>query len=200
MQYIVIDFEFNQAFDFENNCPMPPFKDCRFEIIQIGAVKLNEKFEVVDSFNNYIKPTLYKKIHPYVKKVTSISEDDLINAANFKDVIKKFFKFIEIEKPYILCVWGSNDIKVLYRNLNYYKLIKNDSLILRYIDLQSVTASYLKYNKGGAIGLKTATELLKIESKNEFHNALNDAIYTAEILQKLYKTKLDVKIFNSKYI
>lgn len=199
MYYIVVDLEFNQAYDFENNCPKAPFEECRFEIIQIGAVKLDKDFKVVDTFNAYIKPNLYKKIHPYVKKVTSIEEEMLEDKKDFKSEFLNFFNFIGSEKDYILCVWGNSDIRALYRNLKYYNLIK-DKLILKYIDIQSITTSYLKYNKGASIGLKTATELLEIESKDDFHNALSDALYTAKILQKLSKNKFKIKIFNSNHI
>ena len=58
MNYIVLDFEFNQAFDFVENCPCDPFPECRFEIIQIGAVKLDDNFKEIskDEFGNLLLP------------------------------------------------------------------------------------------------------------------------------------------------
>ena len=63
----VLDLEFNQAYDFgDDSSQAEPNPKCRFEIIQIGAVKVDDNFKVHDKFNIYIKPTLYPRIHPYV--------------------------------------------------------------------------------------------------------------------------------------
>ena len=43
MNYIVLDLEFNQAFPFKSGKKVEPNPECPFEIIQIGAVKLNER-------------------------------------------------------------------------------------------------------------------------------------------------------------
>ena len=45
MNYIVLDLEFNQAFPFKSGKKVEPNPECPFEIIQIGAVKLNERFD-----------------------------------------------------------------------------------------------------------------------------------------------------------
>ncbi|UUZ92201.1 hypothetical protein LJK87_43485 [Paenibacillus sp. P25] len=47
MNYIVIDLEFNGRRHY-NVYPM--------EIIEIGAVKLNEQLEIIDTFQSYIRP------------------------------------------------------------------------------------------------------------------------------------------------
>ena len=55
---IVFDLEWNQCCggrDMEN--PRMPF-----EIIEIGAVKLDKKFNIIDTYSSIIKPKLYKKL------------------------------------------------------------------------------------------------------------------------------------------
>ncbi|MGN1319074.1 MAG: exonuclease domain-containing protein, partial [Lachnospirales bacterium] len=88
----VLDFEFNQAFDFGsgNSEPNP---DCRFEIIQIGAVKLDDDYNILDKFSADIKPQLYKRIHPFVEKITGLTTDYFKDAKNFNEVYKDFRKF-----------------------------------------------------------------------------------------------------------
>ena len=49
MEYIVLDMEWNQALNFSEMVKDPVF--LTGEIIQIGAIKLNQTLEVVDSFN-----------------------------------------------------------------------------------------------------------------------------------------------------
>ena len=131
MSYIVLDLEFNQAYDFENNKTILLIPSCRFEIIQIGAVKLDKNFKIIDKINLYIRPNLYKKIHPYVKDITGLTEDFLEDKPLFKNAYKDFEKFLGNEE-HIFCIWGSGDLKALYRNLSYYDMLKSN-LILKYI-------------------------------------------------------------------
>lgn len=199
MHYIVLDLEFNQGFDFKNNKSINCIPSCRFEIIQIGAIKLNENLQVIDTFNQYIKPNLYKEIHPYVEKLTGIKKEFLNDMPYFTQVQPLFKSFIDNKDECIFCVWGKSDLRALFRNLSYYNFIEND-LILKYIDIQSLATKYLKFSKGGVIGLKSAIEKFQIPIKEDFHNALNDAFYTTEIFKILKSEKITVKIFNSKHI
>ena len=64
MDYIVLDLEWNQCPDGKDK----EDKRLPFEIIQIGAVKLNEQFEETDRFNEYIRPVLYKTLHFHTRK------------------------------------------------------------------------------------------------------------------------------------
>ena len=45
------------------------------EIIEIGAVKLNEKLEIVDDFCQFVRPKLHPEISPFCTKLTSIVHD-----------------------------------------------------------------------------------------------------------------------------
>lgn len=194
--YTILDFEFNQGFEFDTN-PTAINPQCRFEIIQIGAVKVNENFEIIDEFNIFIKPVIYKRLHPYVERMTGIKAEMLKNAPEFPSAFEKFKEFIGESK--ILGIWGSSDLRALYRNMTYHKLL-DSSLILEYVDIQQLTTAYLKYGKGGTIGLKNAVETFKIPIDEEFHNALSDAKYTARVFAKICTEKPVIKIFNSKHV
>ena len=203
MAYIVLDFEFNQAFDFVNGCPGTPHPDCRFEIIQIGAIKLNEDLDIIDRCNFFIKPQLYKRVHPYVEKITGITTKSLEHERFFPEVFKDFFDFCSDkgkDDNIILCVWGTSDIKTLYRNMALYKLSK-EPILIKYIDIQSLATAYLKYSRGSTIGLKNAADLLNLPSDEEkFHDALYDALYTAKIFKIVKPENLTIKLFNSSHI
>lgn len=194
----VLDLEFNQAFDFGdgNGEPNP---DCRFEIIQIGAVKVNEEFKVTDKFNVYIKPTLYPRIHPYVEKITAFKTEDFVDAPLFTEAFSEFRSFLG--NDIVLGTWGYSDIKALFRNITFNKIME-PPVIIQYVDIQRLATSYLKYSKGGTIGLKNAVEALniKIDEDKHFHNALGDAYYTAKVLETINPKTLPIRIFNSKHI
>ncbi len=195
MYYIVCDFEFNQAYDFELDQKTKSDPACPFEIIQIGAIKLSEKFEEVGEFNIIIKPTLYPKLNPYVSKLTGITEESF-NSANvktFDEGIREFADFCGSERP-VLCVWGKNDVSTLFKNIEYNQTEGVD-LPIEYINIQEYASRKLKHYSGTHIGLRRAIEQLNIDLGISYHDALNDAKYTAEIF-KLYK---NIKIPVAKY-
>ena len=65
MNYIILDMEWNQPFYKERALLKPVY--LRGEIVQIGAVKLDEKFQFVDSFKLSIRPRFYKKMKKHKK-------------------------------------------------------------------------------------------------------------------------------------
>ena len=64
-----MDMEWNQALTFSEMVKDPVF--LTGEIIQIGAIKLNQTLEVVDSFNERIAPQYYTELHPKVAEITN---------------------------------------------------------------------------------------------------------------------------------
>ena len=194
MYFIIFDLEFNQGYDFKKTGKTVSNPKCPFEIIEIGAVKLNESLETVECFHSLIKPKIYKRLHPFVKDITKISNEDLTHAPGFPEVYKNFLKFIDSEYD-VFCVWGTVDLKELYRNALYHHLHKK-RLPQKYIDVQSIAALHLNNPNGSSIGLRNAVELLNIPLDNEFHNALYDAAYTAEIFKQLYFRDIKLETYN----
>jgi len=194
MKYIVLDLEFNQAYDFGDGKDNFPDERCPFEIIQIGAVKLNEKFEYESSLNLLIKPEIYKRIHPYVEKITGLNSSILENQQTFEEAYEKLTEFFD-KKRVIFCVWGSNDIKELYKNITYYDL-SEDVITFNFIDVQNIASKYINNAPGMCIGLKNAVSALNLEISKPFHNALYDAEYTAKVLQRLRYEPINIKQFS----
>ncbi|WP_035289074.1 3'-5' exonuclease [Clostridium sp. KNHs214] len=193
MNYIIFDLEFNQGWDKQENKVIINSKN-PFEIIQIGAVKLDENLNMVSSFNRLVKPKTYRQINPYVRKITNISMKQLNEAEDFKNIWKKFMKFFTDDRN-VLGVWGTSDIKELLRNIEYHKL--DSSIVPReYINIQYYASKYFNLHKGKNIGLKNAVELLNITVNNEFHDAFYDACYTVEVFKKIYNEKIQPQIYN----
>lgn len=194
MNYIIYDLEFNQKNnDFLDNTSNQR-NNIPFEIIQIGAVKLNENFEVISTFNTLIKPTIYKTVHPIVKNLTNITDAQLLHCNDFPTVYKDFLDFIGNDEI-IICVWGMVDIKELIRNVNFHNL--SALPIYKYIDIQTYASKYLKTEKKSKIGLKNAIELLKIPISGNFHDAFNDAYYTSEIFKIIYDNKMKPIVYKA---
>ncbi len=194
MNYIVFDLEFNQGYNFgvETRTLMNP--KCPFEIIQLGAVSLNENFETIAVLDILVKPEIYTTINPYVKELTGITIQDLDLGKSFKDMYRQFIEFIKTDRS-VLCVWGVADIKELFRNIEYHEL--DASMVpTEYINIQSYASKELNCQKGINIGLGNAAKLLAIPVETKLHNAFNDAYYTAEVFKKIYNSEIKTKIYN----
>ncbi|MBZ9632915.1 3'-5' exonuclease [Clostridium sp. FP1] len=194
MNYIVFDLEFNQGFNFAKETKSITNPKCPFEIIQIGAVKLNENFETIGALDILVKPEIYTTLNPFVKELTGLTMEILDTGKSFKEMYTEFTEFIKTDSS-VLCVWGVADIKELFRNIEYHEL---DATIVPtdYINIQSYTSRKLNCKKGINIGLGNAAELLGVPIENEFHDAYNDAFYTAEVFKKIYSSEIKTRIYN----
>ena len=65
MNFIIFDLEWNNAYNYK-------LKRGMNEIIEIGAVKLDENLDVVDTFKQLIKPQLSRKLGSRFKNLTHI--------------------------------------------------------------------------------------------------------------------------------
>lgn len=191
MNYILFDLEFNQEITSKDKNVSS--SNLTFEIIQIGALKLNNNLEVISTFNKYIKPTEHKEIHPFVENLTKITTSMVEHEDYFNKVYTDFVNFIGPE-DFTFCVWGVSDIKELIRNIKFHNIDLNDTF-KSYIDVQSLASTPLKIKKGEKAGLKTAVEYFNISAPSQFHDAFNDAYYTAEVFRKLYTKKVKPSIY-----
>lgn len=85
MHYIIIDLEWNQPLS-KRQMIKTPFK-LRGEIIQIGAVKVDEQMQTIDTFNVIIKPKHYTKMHKNVAELTDTIDAQLAEGIPFKEAI-----------------------------------------------------------------------------------------------------------------
>jgi DNA polymerase III epsilon subunit-like protein len=197
MHYIVYDLEFNQDFpsfrgDLNKRNQYP------FEIIQIGAVKLDINFKTISTFNRLVKPTMYSKISPFITKLTGINTEQLLYEKSFPEVFMDFIDFIDDEKS-VLCIWGMSDIRELYRNV-FYHMLDTELVPKMYINIQSSMSKYLGMSSKKLIKLQSAVETLNIPVSNDFHNALYDAFYTAEVFKRIFNPLVQPKVYNPNYI
>lgn len=183
MKYYALDLEFNQHFDFPDKNGGRPEPACPSEIIQIGVALMDESFNITEKKSTLIKPRIYPRIHPYVRRITGLSSDELNDAPSFEDVFEEFFGFAFYERA-VFCTWGSDDVKDLYKNILYYGL-NAKALTRRYLNVQRLFAVHAQTPPNMQTGLKTAAETLGFQISEPFHDALNDAVYTAKILKLL---------------
>lgn len=178
MNYIVLDLEWNQSLTGKEK----EHKQLPFEIIEIGAVKCNDKMEKIDCFSKIIRPSVYKTLHYKSKEVTSITNKELKKGRSFQIVFEEFLKWCG--EDYIFCTWGNMDLMELQRNAAFYKLENVFSKPLFYYDIQKIFG--LQYVEDESRkSLEYAVDFLKIPVQKNFHRAINDAVYTTKIMKKI---------------
>ena len=87
MNYIIFDLEWNNAYNYKTQKGIN-------EIIEIGAVKLNDNLEIVDTFKQLIKPSLSKKLGSNFKRLTHITMEEIRNSGiSFNDAFADFSRW-----------------------------------------------------------------------------------------------------------
>jgi DNA polymerase III epsilon subunit-like protein len=193
MSFIIFDLEFNQDVSSLQNFDRKR-SFCPFEIIQIGAIKLDLEFNTVGTFNRYVKPTFYTRINPFVTELTGITTVQLLTEETFPEIYKVYTTFIN-ESDSIFCTWGMSDITELFRNVEDHQL-SHRFLPKRVINLQPYVSMHFNLSQKNLLRLQHAVELLHIPITYAFHNALHDAFYTAEILKKVYNSSIQAKPYD----
>lgn len=183
MTYIVLDLEFNGAYSKEHH---------RFfnEIIEFGAVKLDEKLNMVDTFSVLVTPQISKRLNSHVSKLTHIKMQEL------KQSHRGFTEALEAFKTFLgdgtLLSWGTSDVLVLMENYRYYYGGEELPFLKSYCNLQTYCEEALDYHdRSRQMGLSTCAEQLGIGFEDDsLHRALTDAELTSLCFQKLYNAEL----------
>lgn len=151
------------------------------DIIEIGAVKVRDG-KIIESFTTLLRPR--KSIPKEITELTGISDDMVVFAPTFREVVADFYKF-------------TRGATMVAHNANF------DMPFLRY------HASNLRYNFDNEVldtlamarrlvkgvknyKLKTLTEYFNI-ILIDAHRALNDTVATAKVFIELRKLEKDEK-------
>lgn len=180
MHYIIIDLEWNQPLNYQSQVYREVGDRLIFEMIQIGAVKVDDRFQVVDSISIPIHPQHYVKIHPRIKRMTHLGSEELADAPTFLEAMDQFAAWCG--EDYVLLTWGCDDVSVLKQNMDFFGCTVS---LPPLCDIQRLFSDVYKCKERK--GLKAAMDMLEIEPDENrfFHNALHDAYYTALVFAKL---------------
>lgn len=177
--YIVLDLEWNQSAGGKEEA----VEHFPFEIIEIGAVRLNESMEEVEEFRRLIKPRVYPELHEKILEVTHMDKRTLMEEGmDFEEAMKEFLLWCKEEA--VFCTWGSMDLTELQRNMTFYGIPIPFPKPFLYYDVQKLYS--LHYGDGKERqSLDIAVSEQKIMEQRPFHRALDDAHYTGRILNKM---------------
>lgn len=181
MHYIILDLEWNQSSEKQLDSPQPP-SALRFEIIEIGAVKVDTQGNVLSEFNELIRPVVYPRLFERIREVVKITEDELAHARLFPEVWKDFIAWCGSD--YRFCTWGAMDLTELQRNADFYALSNPFPRPLFYYDVQKLYSLAFEDGKSRR-ALDYAVHALILPEDGAFHRALSDAYYTWMVMDAL---------------
>ena len=110
--YVVVDLEMCKVNSKET--------DLRHEIIQIGAVSLDENYNIIGNYMTYVSPQ-FGQIDRFIEGLTGIHRSDVKNAPIFKEALEQFIRWLPIDA--ILVSWSDTDLLQL-----------DDEIYEKYID------------------------------------------------------------------
>lgn len=153
----------------------------RGEIIQIGAVRIDERGEVLDTFEINLKPRIFRKLQHHIAKVTGLTQGDLDAGYPAKEGLQRFLDWAGPDAE--LAEWGLDDVPVLKQNL--FLLGLDETWPCQWYDLQRLFVQAYPRKEGESLTLESVVDRLGIPKEEAFHNALDDALYTAKICRKI---------------
>jgi DNA polymerase III epsilon subunit-like protein len=178
MNYVILDLEWNQSSSGkEEVCKILPF-----EIIEIGAIKLDDNRRITDQFSQLIKPQIYHEMHQITGRLIHLRMEQLEQGMLFPEAMERFRKWCG--EDFIFCTWGPLDLVELQRNIRYYGLEPLSDGPFKYLDVQKLF-SFAYEDRRARRTLEYAIDFLDIEKDVPFHRAFGDAYYTAKVLERL---------------
>lgn len=184
MNYVIMDLEWNQSSTVEEEVS----KILPFEIIEIGAIKLNDERRMISEFTELIKPQVYHEMHRITRKLIHLQMEQLEQGRSFTEVMEQFREWCG--EDYIFCTWGPLDLTELQRNIRYYGMEPLSDGPIRFLDVQKLFSIAYEDRKSRR-SLEYAIDYLSIEKDIPFHRAFSDAYYTAKVLALMEEKVLE---------
>ena len=159
--------------DFEMNCSKEK------EIIEIGAVMLNSKNEIISEYSSYVAPTNCS-ITKQTTKLTGITSSHVAHSSTLQEILTNFLDWCG-SYNYEIYSWSMTDYTQLYnealsKNITDPKL---NYMLSNWHDYQREFSNLINYD--GQLSLKNAISAIDSTFKGKQHSALADAQNTASL-------------------
>lgn len=183
MYYIIFDLEWNNSYNYKTKTGIN-------EIIEIGALKLNSRLEIVDTFKQLIKPRLSAKLGSRFKNLTHITMEEINKYGIDFDIAFSDFAMWSRGEDNVFLSWSNSDLYTLVFNYKQFKDTADVDFISNYADAQKYCMSKMDLEGNNQISLSSCAEMLEIDiDDDKLHRALSDCYITAYCFKKLFDAK-----------
>lgn len=179
-KYVVVDLEM---------CNVSKIKRMKYpyskEIIQIGAVLLDEKYNIQGSFETYVKPK-YGQIDKFINGLTGINDSHLIGAPTFEEATSAFMNWIPKQDVKIVSWSMSDEIQIRKESKLKNTIVPRfQEMSETWVDAQSLFSEKIESDK--VFRLKEALIATDVSAQEVEHNAVADAENTAMLFAKMQR-------------
>jgi len=159
---------------------------CRNEVIQIGAVALDNLGNIVGEYNQIVKPHYSDSITPVIYRLTGITTENLRQGISFQEAMIDFSTWCDEksdEKDFLIYAWSNSDLIQLQQEM----LIKE---LTNFLDMKFMNVwNDFQFEFSELVGISSimsldkAIKALDIDFAGSQHDALHDAKNTAKLYQ-----------------
>ena len=184
MNIIILDLEWDSAYSVKNQ---------RFvnQIIQIGAVKLDENCNIVDTFVSTVKSKLSKKLTRRFIELTGITNEQMREGVPLSKAVELYNEWAG--KNTLTMTWSTSDLYTIIENCKYLLTPSTRFHIEKYADLQSYVQNEMRslgYDFQSQISLGNAAAMLGISAEGlELHKAKDDCLLSVALLKRFYNSE-----------
>ena len=177
-KYVIVDLEMCRV-PYSQQTDEFPFGT---EIIQIGAVALDENYEIADIFCSLVRPQ-YGCVDEYIHGLTGITRESTEKSEPFKAVMTRFAEWLPEDVVFV--AWSDNDERQIQAEIDAKGLEEEifDLFFDEWQDCQLLFSEKLQRNR--IYKLAEALNMANIYYDDGAHDALVDAKNTALLFKKI---------------
>lgn len=179
MRRIFVDFEMHPI----SKEYIEERKICRREIIEFGAVMLDEQCNEISSFKEYVKPQYVRELYGRVVALTGITTAKLSGAQHFNEVFYDFLSWCNsFDEDFVVYAWSESDLAQLAKEMELKKTVQSESvdrLLSNWTDFQKEYCELVKSKQ--MLSLEKAMNVIGKRYMGNMHDSLWDARNTAEL-------------------
>lgn len=181
MKHVVVDLEMNSlAKEYKEEKKL-----CGREVIEIGAVVLDDFYQEIGSFKTLVKPQYNDVISPYISRLTGITTDMVKNAPIFEEALKMFISWCSNMNDQVkIYQWSGSDSEQIINEIQFKQITLGTcdwEVLQGWEDFQKEYGEKLRLEN--SVSLKNAAMYAGIDMEGTEHDALDDARNTATLLK-----------------
>jgi inhibitor of KinA sporulation pathway (predicted exonuclease) len=175
MNYIVLDLE--------ATCWKDRSLKKTNEIIEIGALKFDAQGDFVNEFAEFVRPKLNPVLSDFCTQLTSITQEQVASAEDYPAVLQRFWDWIDLQEPFVLCSWGFYDKKQFKQDCQLHDL--DTQWLRRHISVKHQYAKLKGLRKPLGMGGALRKEGFQLDGTH--HRGIDDARNIAKVFQRYFE-------------
>lgn len=184
MDYIILDLEWDNVF-------FKPQKRFVNQILQIGAVRLDSGFNIIDTYEATIRSDVSKKVSQRFADLTGITTEKMLEGIPLREAVEGYNEFSKGAE--VTMTWSNTDIYTIVDNQKTLLKGETEFKFKNYLDLQKLVQGEMRergHDTKNQISLEAAAVLFGVDTiEYELHTALDDSLICAKLLKVCYNEK-----------